>query len=158
MCSNGGIVHNTAYIFRVFVATPRTLSYLCIFSSFYLALNLNIQMVNSPRYSITWYFLFKIQNIELKLYFFSIWKYLSYHLGIINTNLCACPPTYLPHPTWPHMRQIHKESVEPHSKHRWSRVSSGVWQNLHTGQLKGKKLPKLLSKIYCYCYAIIIPS
>ena len=26
-CSNGGIVPNTAYIFRAFVATPRTLSY-----------------------------------------------------------------------------------------------------------------------------------
>ncbi len=55
-CSNGGIVPNTAFIFRVFVATPRTPSYLCIFSSFYLALNLHIQVVNSPRYSITWNF------------------------------------------------------------------------------------------------------
>ena len=59
-CSNGGTVPNTAFIFRAFVATPRTLSYLCIFSLFYLALNLNIQVVNSPIYSITWNFLSKI--------------------------------------------------------------------------------------------------
>ena len=39
-CSNGGIVPNTAFIFRAFVATPWTLSYLSIFSSFCLALNL----------------------------------------------------------------------------------------------------------------------
>ena len=37
-CSNGGTVPNTAFIFRAFVANPRSLSYLCIFSSFYLAL------------------------------------------------------------------------------------------------------------------------
>ena len=30
-CYVGGIVHNTAFIFRAFVATPRTLSCLCIF-------------------------------------------------------------------------------------------------------------------------------
>ena len=41
-CGNGRIVPNTAFIFRVFVATPRTLGYLCIFSSFYLALNLKL--------------------------------------------------------------------------------------------------------------------
>ena len=58
-CSVGGIVPNTAFTFRVFVATPRSLSYLCIFSSFYLALNLHIQVVNSPSYSITWIFLSK---------------------------------------------------------------------------------------------------
>ena len=58
-CSNGGIVPNTAFISRVFASTPRTLSYLCIFSSFYLALNLHIQVVNSPSYSITWYFISK---------------------------------------------------------------------------------------------------
>ena len=63
-CSNGEIVPNTAFIFRVFVATPRSLSYLCIFSSFHLALNLHIQVVNSPNYSITWIFLSKILNNE----------------------------------------------------------------------------------------------
>ena len=52
-CSIGGIVPNTAFIFRAFVAVPRTQGYLCIFSSFYLALNLNIQVVNSLCYSIT---------------------------------------------------------------------------------------------------------
>ena len=36
----GGLFPNTVFIFRAFVATPRALSYLCIFSSFYLALNL----------------------------------------------------------------------------------------------------------------------
>ena len=41
-CSNGGIVPNTACIFRAFAAAPRTQSYLCIFSSFYLALNLKL--------------------------------------------------------------------------------------------------------------------
>ena len=41
-CINGGIVPNTAFIFRVFLATPQTLSYQCIFSSFYLALNLKL--------------------------------------------------------------------------------------------------------------------
>ena len=51
-----GIVPNTAFIFRVFVVTPRTLSYLGIFSSLYLALILHIQVVNSPSYSITWIF------------------------------------------------------------------------------------------------------
>ena len=55
-----GIVPNTTLIFRVFVATPRTPSYLCIYYSFYLALNLYIQVVNSPSYSITWIFLSKI--------------------------------------------------------------------------------------------------
>ena len=39
-CSDGGIVPDTAFIFRVFVATPWSLSYLYIFSSFYLALNI----------------------------------------------------------------------------------------------------------------------
>ena len=58
-CSDGGIVPNTAFILRVFVPTPRSLSYLCIFSSFYLALNLDIQEVNSHSYSITWNFRFK---------------------------------------------------------------------------------------------------
>ena len=53
-CSNGGTLPNTAFIFRAFVATPRTLSYLCIFYSFYLALDLNIQVMNSPGYSIAW--------------------------------------------------------------------------------------------------------
>ena len=41
-CSDGGIVINAAFIFRVFLATPRTLSYLFIFYSFYLALNLKL--------------------------------------------------------------------------------------------------------------------
>ena len=41
-CSNGGIVPNTAFILRVFVAILRTLSYLCIFYSFYHALNLKL--------------------------------------------------------------------------------------------------------------------
>ena len=59
-CSDWGIFPNTAFIFRVFVATPRTPSYLCIFSSFFLALNLHIQVVNSPSYSITWISLSKI--------------------------------------------------------------------------------------------------
>ena len=55
----GGIVPNAAFIFRVFVATPWTLSYLCISSSFYLALILNFQVVNSHSYSITWNILSK---------------------------------------------------------------------------------------------------
>ena len=38
----GGIVPNTAFIFRVVVATPHTQSYLCIFSSFNLDLNLKL--------------------------------------------------------------------------------------------------------------------
>ena len=52
-CSNGGIVPNTAFTFRVVLATPRTPSNLCIYSSFFLAHNLNIQVVNSQSYSIT---------------------------------------------------------------------------------------------------------
>ena len=63
-CSIGGIVPNTAFIFRAFVAAPRTQSYLCIFSSFCLALNFNIQVVNSLCDSISWNFLSKI----------SLWK------------------------------------------------------------------------------------
>ena len=59
-CSIGGIVPNTAFIFMAFVAAPRTQSDLCIFSSFSLALNLHIQVVNSPYYSITWIFLSEI--------------------------------------------------------------------------------------------------
>ena len=65
-CSDGGIVPNTAFIFRVFVATPRTPSYICIFCSFYLALNLHTQVVNSLSYSITRIFLSKFLNNELK--------------------------------------------------------------------------------------------
>ena len=63
-CSIGGIVPNTAFIFRAFVVAPRTQSYLCIFSSFYLALNLNIQVVNSLCYPITWNFLSKYWLID----------------------------------------------------------------------------------------------
>ena len=65
-CSNGGIVPITASIFRVFVVTPRNLSYLYIFSSFHLALNLNIKVVNSPSYSITFIFLSKILNNRIE--------------------------------------------------------------------------------------------
>ena len=39
-CSNGRIVPNTAFTFRVFVVTSRSLSNLCILSSFHFALNL----------------------------------------------------------------------------------------------------------------------
>ena len=68
-CSNGGIVPNTAFIFKAFVATPWTQSYLCIFSLFYLTLNLNIQVVNSSLLLHNLEFPFKNVFIIIKIYF-----------------------------------------------------------------------------------------
>ena len=93
MCSIGSNVPNTAFIFRAFVAIPRTLSYLCIFSSFCLALNLSIQVVNSPSYSITWIFLSKILTDDDDDTWMICWfNAISFHLDVIERQMITFEP------------------------------------------------------------------
>lgn len=62
---------------------------------------------------------------------------IRHRLQIINfVYFWACPCTYLPQPTWPQIKQIHRLSDEWHSKHLFSATTSGVWTYRQTGQLQ----------------------